>query len=121
MRLATSSDVAFFFRRSIDRKAVEQSRAAGALQSIVAAAFRWMRRIPRQRRRARVESRAVMVADDRRAFSALGPVAAGLVLPCRERGSIRLRTREDVVLIRRRAAVGDDIAFFGQRCLLVVF
>src|SRR5437899_6800524 len=104
MRLATSSDVAFFCRRSIDRKAVEQSRAAGAFQRIVAAAFGRMRRIPRHRGRARVESRAVMVTDDRRTFSALGPVAAGLVLPCREGGSIRLRTREDVVLVRRRDA-----------------
>src|SRR4030095_12462799 len=59
------------------------------------------------------------MADNRRAFSALRPVAAGLVLGARKRSSIGLRARQDVVLVRRCAAVGDDLTFFSQRSLLV--
>src|SRR5215213_9624490 len=60
-----------------------------------------------------------MMANDRRAFAPLRPVAAGLVVAGREAGAVRLRTREDVVLVRLVAAALHAFAFLGQRRLLV--
>src|SRR5439155_13168254 len=103
---------------SLDRKTIKQSRAPGALQSFIAAAARRMRRVPRKRRRARIETRPVVVADHRDSVAALGPVAAGHILAAGERGAVGLRPGEDVVLVRRVAPAVDDLAFFGERSLL---
>src|SRR4051812_32204194 len=65
--------------RLLSREAVEVAVAAGTLERILAAALRRMRGVPRLCRGAFIQSRAVVVTDDRRALAALGPVAAGRV------------------------------------------
>src|SRR4051812_477340 len=106
----------------VDREAVEQAVAAGALQVGLAAAAVGptgrMRRIPGFHGRAFVEALPVMVPDDRRSCSALGPVAAGLVLAGGEGGAVRLRAGQDVMPVRRVAAAADHVALFAERSLL---
>ena len=53
-----------------------------------------------------------------RALRAARPVPAGTILVPGEGGSVRLRTCEDVVPVRRVAAAVIDLAFFRQRGLL---
>ncbi len=58
------------------------------------------------------------MSDDRRPLGAARPIAAGFVLPGRERSAIRLRASERIVLIGIVAAAINDVAPLGQRCLL---
>ena len=57
--------------RSIDGEAVEKAGAAGGCSAVVAAPARRVRRIPRLRRRDRVEAHAIVMADDRRTLAPL--------------------------------------------------
>src|SRR5499427_5592935 len=105
------------------REAVEEAVASGALQIVLATAAvgpaRGMRRVPRLRRVVVAQPLPVVMADHRRALAALGPVAAGAILAGRERGTVRLRARQDVVRVRRVAAPVDGVALLGERGLLV--
>src|SRR4029453_10933101 len=49
----------------------------------------------------------------------LRPVAARLVVACREGRTVGLRPRQDVVLVRRIAAALHALALLGERGLLV--
>ena len=81
-------------------------------------AARWMRRVPRFRRRAVVEAGAIVVAGHRGARAALGPVAAGHVGRVGKLRAVGLRAGEDVVHVRRIAAAVDHGALLGERGLL---
>src|SRR5882724_6203019 len=104
------------------RETVEEAVAPGALQVVLAAATigpaRRMRRVPGFRRVVVPQALAIVVADHRRALTALRPVAAGAVLADRKRGAVRLGTRQDVVHVRRVAAPVHGRALLGQRGLL---
>src|SRR3954454_5553669 len=58
------------------------------------------------------------MADDRRALRARRPVLAGLVVTRGKCAAVRLRTREDIVPVRRVAAAVDDLALLAERGLL---
>src|SRR3954470_15652015 len=58
------------------------------------------------------------MADDRRALRARRPVLAGLVVTRGKCAAVGLRTREDVVPVRRVAAAVDDLALLAERGLL---
>src|SRR3954471_4861702 len=106
--------------RLLSREAVEVAVAAGALERVLAAALRRMRRVPRLRGGALIQPGAVVVADDGGTLAALGPVAARRVaLVGRHRTPIRRRAGEHVVHVRRVAAAVDALALLGERRLLV--
>src|SRR2546428_8804659 len=77
-----------------------------------------MRRVPGLRRIVVAQALPVVMADHRRPLAALRPVAAGAVLPGRERGAVRLGAGQDVVHVRRIAAPVDHLTLFGQGGLL---
>src|SRR5258707_901466 len=60
-----------------------------------------------------------MVADDRRPFAALGPVAAGGIAAGGRETPVRVRARQHIVLVRRIAAALDHLALLSQSRLLV--
>src|SRR4051812_30180469 len=106
--------------RLLSRETVEVAVAAGALERVLAAALRRVRRVPRLRRGAFIQPRAVVVTDDRRALAALGPVAAGRVaFVSGQRASFRRRTGQHIVHVRFVATAVDDLALLGERGLLV--
>src|SRR5215831_19369713 len=106
---------------SVHREAVKQAGAAGALQSLRAAAARGMRRIPRVRWRVVAQTQTVAVTDDGRAFAALGPVAASRILVRRRRTAVFRRTSEDVVLGAHKEAPRNVPPVFCQGILQVDF
>src|SRR5262249_46283217 len=77
-----------------------------------------MRRVPGLRRLVVAQAPAIDVSEHRSALRALGPVAAGAILACRESAAIRLRAGQRVVIVRRRADARYDSAALGQRGLL---
>src|SRR5437762_1008380 len=64
-------------RASVCDEAIDQAGAARGFQVVLAAASRAMRGVPGLHVPGVLQSGQVMVADDRRAFAALRPVAAG--------------------------------------------
>src|SRR6188472_3793361 len=93
-------------RLSVRREAVQEARATGTDQILLAAAAirsaRGMRRIPGTHR-GRGGTGAVEMTEHRRALRAACPVLAGTVVAGRECRTICLRSRENVVPIRRIA------------------
>ncbi len=69
-------------------------------------------------RRRRGDTDAVGMTEHRRALRAACPVLAGTVFARRECGTIRLRSRQHVMAVRRIAEAVVDLALFGQRRLL---
>ena len=106
----------------VRREAVQQAVAAGALEvGLRAAAIRparGMRAVPGFRGVVVAQADAVGMAEHRRALRAARPVLAGAVLAGRERGAVGLRSRQDVMAVRRIAAAVDDLALLAQRGLL---
>src|SRR6185503_16170218 len=104
---------------SLRREAVEQAGAAGGLELVLAAAARAVRGVPGLHVARVLQPLQVVVPDDRRAFAALRPVAAGGVAARGGEHAGRVRPGEDVVLVRRVAAALDRLALLGERGLLV--
>src|SRR5690606_27717224 len=103
---------------SLRREAVEQSRAAGAAQSLRMAAAGGMRRVPRPRPGVVDRSDPVVVARHGGAVGpALGPVATGHVGERRagKRGAVGTGTGEDVVVVRLLRATVHHPALLVQR------
>src|SRR3977135_3335385 len=93
--------------------------APRALQFFLLPAARAMRGVPGLHVPGVLQSGQVMVADDRRAFTALRPVAAGGVAArCREIPG-RVRARQDIVHVHGIAAAADQLALLRQSGLLV--
>src|SRR5439155_9308639 len=105
--------------RSVRDEAIDQAGAAGGFELVLAAAARAVRGIPGLHVPRFLQSLQVVVADDRRAFAALGPVAAGGVAARGREAPVGIRARQDVVLVRRIAAALDHLALLGQGGLLV--
>src|SRR5882672_10440735 len=99
-------------------EAVEQAGAARGLELVLATAARAVRRVPRLHVARVLQALQVVVADDRRAVAALGPVAAGGVAAGGGVQAHRVGAGEDVVLVRRVAAALDRVALLVQRRLL---
>src|SRR6266705_2347006 len=76
---------------SVCDEAIEQASAPGGFQVFLTAAARAMRGVPGLHVPRVLQSLQVMVADDRRAITALGPVAAGGVDARRGAHSRRIR------------------------------
>src|SRR5690348_15496978 len=78
----------------VRREAVEESRPAGALEIVLAAAAvrtaRWMRRIPRFRRVVVTQALAVDVAEHHGALRAARVILARAILAGREGTAVRL-------------------------------
>src|SRR5688572_27496189 len=82
----------------IRRKAIEQARTAGGLQQVLAAAARAVRRVPGAHvPGGLLQPDAVVVADNGRAFGALGPVAAGGVAARRRVAAVGVGAGENIV------------------------
>src|SRR5262249_17234474 len=79
---------------------------------------RRVRRVPGLRCVIVTQALAIVMADHRRALTALCPVAAGAVVAGREGGAVRLRAGEDVVHVRCVATAVDHLALLVQRRLL---
>src|SRR6185503_13341958 len=88
-----------------------------AAQRVLAAAARRMRRVPRLGGIVVAQAHAVVVADHRRAFAALRPVAAGEVL-VGDRAAFGRRAGEDVVAVRAVAAAVHGLALLVEAGLL---
>src|SRR5215470_8656349 len=103
-------------------EAIEQAIASGALEIVLTAAAvraaRGVRRVPRLRCVVVAQTLAIVMADHRRALTALCPVATGAVVAARKRGPVRLRAGQDVVHVRCVATTVDHLALLGQRRLL---
>src|ERR1051325_6031901 len=104
---------------SILGEAVDQAGAARGLELVLAAAARAMRGVPGFRIPGVFQARAVVVADDRRAVAALGPVAAGGVAARGGKPTLRVGAGEDVVGVHRIATAGHHVALLVERRLLV--
>ena len=65
------------------------------------------------------QAAAVVVTDDGRAFAAAGPVAARRIAAGGREHPLRVRARQNVVLVGLVAAAADDVAFLRQAGLLV--
>src|SRR5450759_2034460 len=102
----------------IRREAVEQPRAAGALEPVLAAAARGVRRVPRPARWVVGGAGAVAVAEHGGAVGARRPILASQVLVGWERLTVRLRAGQHVVHVGRVTAAVDHRALLGQRRLL---
>src|SRR5262245_61987490 len=106
----------------IHSEAVHQAIAAGAPQVGLGASAilsaRRVRRVPRFGRLVVTQSLAVSVPQHYRALCAARVVPAGTVVASGEGGAVGLRTREDVVAIRRVAASVGYITFFAECRLL---
>src|SRR3954470_21287872 len=104
--------------RLIRREAIEQTRAAGAAQRLLAAAAaraaRQVGGVPGLRRVVVAKPDPVVVADHRGPLGAARPIAAGHVVRARERAAVALRAGEDVVHVRRVAAALDRLALLGE-------
>ena len=61
-----------------------------------------------------LEAEAVMMAEDRRTFAVLGPVAAGRVAAGRREHAFRIRSRQHVVRIDAVSATADGRALLGE-------
>lgn len=96
---------------SIDGEAIEQARAAGADQIVLAAAAAWVRRIPRSI----VGAVSIGMPELRRAGGFTRPIVAGVIHAIGVSASIRLRAGEHVMRIGRVAASIYDGALFSQR------
>src|SRR5512138_3066323 len=106
---------------SLGREAVEQSRAAGAAQSLRMAAAGGMRGVPRLRPGVVDRPDPVVVARHRGAVGpALGPVATGPVCERRagKRGAVGTGPGEDVVVVRLLRAPVHHPALLVQRRFL---
>src|SRR6266480_1396228 len=104
---------------SVCDEAIEQAGAAGGFQVFLAAAARAMRGVPGLHVPGVLQSGQIMVADDRRAFAALCPVAAcGVAARCREIPG-RVRARQDIVHVHGIAATAHYLALLRQSGLLV--
>src|SRR5215510_10296445 len=94
-------------QRSVGGEAVEQAGAARGLKLVLAAAARAVCRVPRLHMPGVLEAGAVVVADNGRAFVALGPVAAGgIAAGCRV-AAVRVGAGENVVGVGCVAAAED--------------
>src|SRR5262249_8943198 len=100
-------------------EAVELARAAGLDQRLLAAARAAVRGVPRLHVARVRQSLAVVVADDRRAVAALGPVAAAGVAARRGIHAHWTRAGQQVVLVRGVAAPLHRLAFLGEGGVLV--
>src|SRR5215831_19070210 len=108
--------------RSVRREAVEESRAAGALEIVLAATpartARGMRRIPRLRGIVVAQALTVDMAEHDGAGRVARVILARAVLAGREGTAVGLRAGERVVHVGRVAAAVDDAALLVERCLL---
>src|SRR5271155_2154475 len=77
-----------------------------------------MRTVPGFRGVIVAQADAVDMPQHRRALNAARPVLAGTVFTGRERGAVRLRSRERVMAVRGITAAVDDVALLAQRGLL---
>src|SRR5205085_7968872 len=100
-------------------EAVEQACAARRLELVLAAAARAVRRIPRLHVPGVLQTGAIVMADDRGALAALGPVAAGGVATGGREPAVRIGAGQDVMLVGRVAASLDRVALLAQGRLLV--
>src|SRR5712691_9047287 len=104
---------------SVCDEAIEQAGAAGGFQVFLTAAARAVRGVPGLHVPGVLQSGQVMVADDRRAFAALCPVAArGVAARCREIPG-RVRAGQDIVHVHGIPATADPLALLRQGGLLV--
>src|SRR5207244_11932013 len=99
-------------------EAIDQAGAARGFQVVLAAAARAMRGVPGLHVPRVLQSCQVMVADDRRAFGALRPVAARGVAARGREVPGRVGARQDVVHVLGIAATADRLALLRQRGLL---
>src|SRR5262249_7517553 len=104
---------------SVRRETVDEASAAGLHERLLAASGGAVRGVPRLHVPRVCQSLPVEVADDRRALSALGPVAAGGVAARGGEHALGIGAGEDVVLVRRIAAALDRLALF-IKCVLLV-
>src|SRR6266851_7789600 len=95
---------------SVCDEAIEQAGATGGFQVFLAAAARAMRGVPGLHVPGFLQSLQVMVADDRRAFAALGPVAARGITARRRETPVRIRARQDIVRVHGIPAAADHLA-----------
>src|SRR6516162_1775476 len=103
---------------SIGGEAVDEAGTAGALEGGLAASARAMGGVPRLHVPGVLESLAIRMTKDGRAFAALRPVpASGIAAGGREH-TFGIRTGENVMGVDRVAAAADHLAFLGQRGLL---
>src|SRR5437667_7944392 len=101
-------------RASVCDEAIDQAGAARGFQVVLTAAARAMRGVPGLHVPGVLQSLQVMMADDRRAFAALGPVAAGGVAARRRETPVRIRARQDIVRVHGIPAAADQLALLGQ-------
>jgi hypothetical protein len=109
-------------RASVRRETVQQAVTAGAseigLRATALRPARGMRTVPGFRRIIVAQPDAIGMAQHRGTLRAARPVLAGAIFARRESHSVRLRSRQHVMAVRRIAAAIDDIALFAQRGLL---
>ena len=96
---------------SVDREAVDQARAAGGHQILLAAPAAGVRGVPRRV----AAAGAVVVAELRRPRRAARPVAAGVVGAVGVGAAVSLRSGQDVVLVRRVAGAFDRLTLLADR------
>src|ERR1043166_6199649 len=95
---------------SIRGEAVDQAGAARGLELVLAPPAGAVRGVPGLHVAGVLEPLEVVMADDRRAVAALGPVAAGSVAAGGRIHALRVGAGEDVVGIHRIAAAGHHVA-----------
>src|SRR5690349_11339820 len=97
----------------IGEEAVEQSRAAGALEAILATAPSAMRRVPGHHVAADFQPKAVVMANNRRpVVAALRPIAASGIAASGRIHALGVGARQNVVRVHWITATGDRLAFF---------
>src|SRR5215831_5733427 len=111
---ATRSWLKQFIPSRCDREAIQQAGAAGGDEIRLAAPAARMRRVPR----AVAAALLVGVPELRRALAVARPVVARVIAAVGVRAAVRLRARQNVVLIRRVADAVDGGVLFRQRELL---
>src|SRR5206468_9302903 len=98
------------------RETVKESGAPGALQVLLAAPARRVRRIPGVG--ARSLAHAIVMANLGPARAAGGPASAREIFGRREGRAVRPRAGEDVVLVGRVARAIDQVGPLGGRRVL---
>jgi len=103
---------------SIGDKAVDQPGATSRFQLILTATTRAMRGVPGLHVPGGLQAGAVVMTNDGRSFTALGPVPASSVATGRREHSHRVRAGQNVVHIHAVAASADRFALLSQSRLL---
>ena len=100
---------------SVNREAIQETRAAGGHEVLLAAPAARVRRVPRRV----AAAGAIVMPELRRPRRAARPVAARVIGAVGVGAAVRLRSGEDVVLIRRIADTLDRLALLADRGRLV--